>query len=608
MTIKNDPPGLLSKMAMFVRNPTKDWSELDRPHSMQESGYDKQVLKALIERKKQNDFVRSREFDKLRKLRKAGRAGSRDAAAGATAAVGGATSRSSDISSLDTDPDGRAVTLKKIDEIEAQMSKQWWKGKQDAAAAQGAGLSKQLTDEAAQGKVASLSPSEQFAPTEASVLRPDASAGLSDFVVTQMGVGTLPLSKPAHLNQRSAAGVTQTPDASTAQSSRAETIFSTTKMSAIEVEHMNTDAELEEAAIRFANGDDVDAENGLLAALRAQASSSASSEAASAWAAALLDLYRATGNRVHFDQALLEFANRFEGFTPRWFVIGEESAAVVDAATPSSVETTSARDYASEAVWSSPSELTAQAMEDLRMAMSSTAPPWHLDWSQLRCIAADAMPLLDGLFSSLCSEPVGFRCSAASRFVDALRTLMPSGDRSVDQAWWTVRLNALRAMGMQDEFEMVALDYCVTYEVVPPPWQEARCQYENVDALQNLQNGASRGNAGNAGNDPIHALTAPIGLDGSSAITLELRGNVLGDATQALASFNSANQGGEGIIISCSGLVRVDFLAAGSILNWVTSRQTQGCRVQFRNVHRLVAAFFNVIGISEYARVVTRSV
>lgn len=593
-------------MAMFVRNPTKDWSELDRPHSMQESGYDKQVLKALIERKKQNDFVRSREFDKLRKLRKAGRTGSRDAVAGATTAVAGATSRSSDISSLDTDPDGRAVTLKKIDEIEAQMSKQWWKGKQDAAAAQGAGSPKPLTEETAQGKGTPLSPSEQFAPTEASVLRADASAGLSDFVVTQMGVGTLPLSRPTHLNPGSAAAEGgRSPDALTAQSSRPETIFSTTKMSAIEVEHMSTDAELEEAAIRFANGDDGEAENGLLVALRAQVSSP---EAASAWAAALLDLYRATGNRVQFDKALVEFANRFEGFTPRWFVIGEESAAVVDAAVLPSVEATSARDYASEAVWSSPPELTALAMEDLRTAMSSTAPPWHLDWSQLRRIAADAMPLLDGLFSSLCSEPVGFSCSAASRFVDALRALMPSGDRSVDQAWWTVRLNALRAMGMQDEFEMVALDYCVTYEVVPPPWEEARCQYENMDALQNLQNGVSRGNAGNAGNEPVHALTAPMGLDGSSAVTLELRGNVLGDATQALANFNRSNQGGEGIIISCSGLVRVDFLAAGSILNWVTSRQTEGCRVQFRNVHRLVAAFFNVIGISEYARVVPRSV
>jgi hypothetical protein len=37
-------------------------------------------------------------------------------------------------------------------------------------------------------------------------------------------------------------------------------------------------------------------------------------------------------------------------------------------------------------------------------------------------------------------------------------------------------------------------------------------------------------------------------------------------------------------------------------------REAEGCHVQFRDVHRLVAAFFNVIGITEHARVVPRPV
>ena len=48
MATKSDRPGLLSKMAMFVRNPTKDWSELERTQIDQDSGFDKQVLKAMI--------------------------------------------------------------------------------------------------------------------------------------------------------------------------------------------------------------------------------------------------------------------------------------------------------------------------------------------------------------------------------------------------------------------------------------------------------------------------------------------------------------------------------------------------------------------------------
>jgi hypothetical protein len=54
-------------------------------------------------------------------------------------------------------------------------------------------------------------------------------------------------------------------------------------------------------------------------------------------------------------------------------------------------------------------------------------------------------------------------------------------------------------------------------------------------------------------------------------------------------------------------LIRVDFSAAGSILNWAAQRESEGCRLQFVDVPRLVAAFFTVIGISEHAKVVVRT-
>ena len=64
--------------------------------------------------------------------------------------------------------------------------------------------------------------------------------------------------------------------------------------------------------------------------------------------------------------------------------------------------------------------------------------------------------------------------------------------------------------------------------------------------------------------------------------------------------------GADVMVISCARLIRIDFSAAGTLLNWVTARQAEGRQVQFVDVHRLVAAFFNVIGISEHARVVPR--
>jgi ABC-type transporter Mla MlaB component len=87
---------------------------------------------------------------------------------------------------------------------------------------------------------------------------------------------------------------------------------------------------------------------------------------------------------------------------------------------------------------------------------------------------------------------------------------------------------------------------------------------------------------------------------------VELNGEILGDAAQALDDLQTGLKGADRLVISCSRLIRVDFSAAGSILNWVAVRESEGCHVQFRDVPRLVAAFFNVIGINEHARVVVR--
>ncbi len=588
MATKSDRPGLLSKMAMFVRNPTKDWSELDRPEPSAESGYDKHALKAMIERKRQNDFVRRREFDQLRKLRRR------------EVTMDGSMARPSIFqTSVTTDLDERATTLKKIDEIEAQMSKQWWKGKQDGAPPDGAGLP--VGKPPAPDALSTVGGPVQAPPTGAyfaTTQSPELLRHASDFSETEMGAGMAPATVAGRPTGAARSGVSAPPLGGLADRyDGSEVGFSTSKLFAIEVDDMATDPELEEAAIRFANGDDAGAENGLLEALRGEA---LLPEVALSWTGALLDFYRATDNHAKFDQAVAEFGARLDTRAPVWTSIAHAQATSAAAGNSES----GAASVASDAIWESPAELTDQAMEQLREAMSTQAMPWHLGWSRLVHISDAAMPLLAGLFSSLCDEPVALRFSGVPALVQTLRAMMPSSDRSVDPAWWLVRMNALRTLQMQDEFEMVALDYCVTYEVSPPMWAPARCQYEEVRGMAHPDR-ALAPTVWDAGGFS-QAATAPMGLDHAPATVLELRGDVLGDATQALTAPQGAYANGERIVVSCQGLIRVDFSAAGSILNWVTVRQSEGCSVQFRDVHRLVAAFFNVIGINEHARVVPR--
>ena len=86
-----------------------------------------------------------------------------------------------------------------------------------------------------------------------------------------------------------------------------------------------------------------------------------------------------------------------------------------------------------------------------------------------------------------------------------------------------------------------------------------------------------------------------------------LAGDLEGESHSVWARLDAEMSGAEAAIISCTALLRVDFTAAGTLLNWVTERDARGERVEFVDAHRLVAAFFNVIGIADHAIVAVRA-
>ena len=115
MNEEQDPkPGgrFLSKVVKFVTSPTTDWADLNKVGGRADTTESSAALKEMIERKRRNDFVRNREFDMLRKIRQRGAVRDEDAAGlpGSPPAHTGE----------------RVRTLRKIDEIESQMSGRWF--------------------------------------------------------------------------------------------------------------------------------------------------------------------------------------------------------------------------------------------------------------------------------------------------------------------------------------------------------------------------------------------------------------------------------------------------------------------------------------------------
>lgn len=289
------------------------------------------------------------------------------------------------------------------------------------------------------------------------------------------------------------------------------------------------------------------------------------------WTAALLDLYRSTGQVALY----------------------ERLASVQSQRSPAM------------AIWQSPVVLDKQAVAHLQTSVTTGGNLHRLDWRLLENITPDAAVALMAVMRQWCDQTVSLQFDNLDRLDAQLRANTPLGNREVAPFWWQLRLNVLRVLGSREEFELVSMDYCVTYDISPPAWQDARCQCVLAQSAGTL--GLDWRDELNQVSTQADSLTERTPFVDANACRMELAGELLGSVAAGLKPLQQALQAKGDVLITCDDLVRVDFSAAGSILNWVASAQATGKKIEFARLPHLVAAFFNLIGINEHARVTARS-
>ena len=598
--------GLFSKVVKFVTNPTTHWSDLETM-STQDDGEDTEsrlMLREMIERKRQNDFVRNREFDMLRKLRRQKSSGeATDMPPPAGYVVSG-----------HLNADERQRTLKKINELEAQMVSPSWSRKRPpkAAAQQPAGGSgfiatQQLREQAAAESGAvnqpaapaprPAQPAPNFAPTEpvqrAAPPQPAAPA-------------PQPAPKPAPQPASAPAPMTPTKEAAL-QATSPIAVFEGTDDFQVEVlAEARQNPEVEEAAIRFANGDVDGAEQGLLALI---GEGGEHQNEVDTWLT-LFDLYRASGEQLKFDELSVQFAARFGRSAPQWMRGVEGGAA---AAIPKKI-TAPAPTPSGHVHWTCPSALGAQSLATLNASISRAASPWRIDWRYLKSIDPATLPALTEIFNRWADTDGRFKFLGTDVLLQLLEESAPTENRDVDPQWWKVHLALLRVLDEMDEFDMVALNYCITYEVSPPPWMPPKCRYSPMDEegqtlLPNdFGDEAASGGIGSSrmSFQDTRPSVAPTRMpDEDGVVRAELEGELLISAADVLAPL-VAQTTAQAFAIDCRHLQRVDFGAAGDLLNWAMTLHSGGHSVTFQSVNRIVAAFFGVVGLNQAARITLR--
>ncbi len=574
MSDPKDNTSFFRKVARFVANPATDWSQVASGQEGLDTELAKSELKAMIERKRRNDFVRKRELDMLRRVRREGLTSEQ------LAALGGASSRIDDSEPRLPDSGAKAEygVKAKIDEIEQQMvgdnnvfvastrrSTDFYNSPtQPAAMPYAPSKPGALNSRPSIGGRIADNPSERLPP--AGPLAPSAAT---------MGPGLSPLAPAA------------TPAGTPAFGSP----FS------VEVSEVAHDPELDAAVIAFANADFEICEQAL-----AHMTSPGGERAqhAETWLVRF-DLYRAIGQQQKFEGLALEYAQQFGWSAPQWYSLPK---LVAEAA---SSEKRPARSHIDGQVgWVCPEMLDTDGVARLSSQTLQMPLPWVFDWSALKNIDAEACAHLSELFRYWIPQQLDMRWLGGDRLFALLHAAAPTGERDADPAFWQLRLDALRMANRPDQFDEAAIDYCMTYEVSPPSWERATCQVR----VSGSEPGRTTSPTTVVSEVSTSFLESQIVEDEHQVRTghVDLSGQLVGDIGETLKQMDADLGGASHIEVSCAKLIRVDFIAAGDLLNWVLARRTEDRGVTFSDAHRLVALFFGAMGINEHARVTVRQV
>ena len=344
----------------------------------------------------------------------------------------------------------------------------------------------------------------------------------------------------------------------------------------IEVSTSSLPPELEEAAILYAN----DQPAACIASLKAVVELDMPLEWQRQGWLMLLDVLQASADRAGFEAVALEFAARFERSPPAWiedpFSRPQPGATGPAAAT---VRLSGSLDGSSN-----------RQFEQARRTLQ-TRNKLSLDFGQL--VSADAQGAGAACeFLRACEQSGGeVTLLNMHKLLSLALAGIEVGRRDPDESLWQLALLAHRLLGNQQQFEELSIDYCVTYEISPPPWvaPAANIRLETDGAL--------------ASEPPRQAAGRQSGPVGS---VFHLRGEVVGRMVDELAALREFAIDRSEILLDCRALRRIDFVAAGELLNEIVTFATRGQSVLFVEPTTIVEAMFMVMGLHEVADIRSR--
>jgi ABC-type transporter Mla MlaB component len=315
---------------------------------------------------------------------------------------------------------------------------------------------------------------------------------------------------------------------------------------------------VEEIAILYANGQSQVAEQMLAASV-----ADAPAQDRTVWWM-LFDLHQILGQQEAFENLSIDYASKYETSPPSWQPPPDADAPVASAGGYSGVTPTVALAGVLDSSVGPQLERLDSVAKDL---------PLRLDFSRVNGVQADGCALL---LASLRKAQAGDReliVVAAAELAHQIQETIEVGHRGDGEAPWLLYLELLRLLNREKDFEEASMDYCVTFEVSPPPFVA-----------------------------PSKVANAPRQATAAASDRFMLPHLIEGDIQPLLDSIAAYAEQYPTLVFDCARLARVEFGAASVLLAKLSELAGKERRIEFRDLNHLVAALLRLLGFADIAR------
>lgn len=272
----------------------------------------------------------------------------------------------------------------------------------------------------------------------------------------------------------------------------------------------------------------------------------------------LFDFYRLTRRQADFDRLGLDFAMRFESSPPAW---QEAQQQTLD-------------QQATTRLLSLPPQLDGTTGDKLVNILSSLDKHTvlQLDFSKVIDPGPEGAQSVANLLVASRKQKIKFQVSGASKMTELLRARMHA-EPGV-QAYWQLLMAIYQLLGKQTEFEDMAVDFAVAFELSPPSWEAAQAAEEVAAPAPEL---------------PKDAFV--------------LSGVV--DANQGqIAQLSQYAQSRKQIMVDCTAVTRVDYAYVGNMIGLFMQLLGNGKTITLQGQNALVNELFITMGIDQLATLI----